>query len=123
MNSIKEEDIRHISVKGKDAKKHLKVEFSTLAPKLEILRAVRTVKPDGLFVNDYLTAKRAKTSYELRQLKKNCEKIMSVFPWHGTLKCKLVGGKYMVINSEKDLTNLKEKIRSEETATLVSTEA
>ena len=87
--SLPDDSISSVSIRGKNEKKHIRAEFSNKSSKIELLRTVRTVKPENLYINDYLTAKRSKIFYDLRQLKKSSNKLLAVFPWNASLRCKL----------------------------------
>lgn len=110
--SLNENDVASVVARGKD-KKLLKIEFTSRSSKLDLIQAVRRLKPDNLFLNDYLTRSRAMIFYKLRQLKKTSQSLVSVFSVNGSLKCKLLNSdKYIYVSTEREFGDLKSKITS-----------
>ena len=109
--SIQESEISSVVIRGRENKKHVKVELVNKSSKTELIRAIRTVKPKDLYINDYLTAKRSKLFFDLRQLKKVTPKLKSVFPWNGFIKCKLENDRYVQISCQTELDSLKVKLQ------------
>ena len=113
--SIQESEISSAVIRGRENKKHVKVELVSKSSKTELLRAIRTVKPKDLYINDYLTTKRSKLFFDLRQLKKVTPKLKSVFPWNGSIKCRLENDRYVQISCQKELDSLKVKLQDTST--------
>ena len=108
----KQNEISSVQIRGKENNKHLRVEVLNRGLKVDLLRSARTLRPEGLYLNDYLTPARSKLFFELRKLKRETTKIKSVFPWKGVIKCKLFNDKFVQISSDKDLEALRVKINS-----------
>lgn len=89
-------DVDQISVRGASTK-HLKVHFTTHGSKMDLIRAARTVKPEGLYCSDYLTTTRSNIFYKLRCLRKVSSKLEGVFVRNGTLACRLVDDSKIVM--------------------------
>ena len=71
--------------------------------KNDLLYVARTIKPDNLFLNEYLTRGRSNLAHKLRQLKRNNSNIKTVFTRDSNVICKVEGRhEYEIINSEKD---------------------
>ena len=107
---IKEDVITSVQVRGKENAKHLRVEFANKSLKIDLLRTVRSLRPEDLYVSDYLTAARSKLFFELRQLKKNSSQIKSVFPWKGVLKCRMNDDKFIQVCCQRDFDSFKSKL-------------
>ena len=74
-----------VSVFGK-AKKAVKVECPNLASKVHIIKKARARKPQGLFVNEFLTDNKLKLFFNARALKKlHPNKIKAVFTRGGNV--------------------------------------
>ena len=74
-----------VSVFGKD-KKCVKIVCPNSVSKLHLLRKTRTRKPEGFFMNEFLTANKLKVFHNLRALKKQYpQRIKSVFTRGGNI--------------------------------------
>jgi len=75
------------------------------------LRAARIVKPNGVYLSDYLTRYRTNIFYKLRQLKKDNVKVKAVFTRNGNLMCKIDAvDKLEIVNCQEDLESLIRKL-------------
>ena len=107
-------DLR-LSLFGRD-KKCIRVSCTNPASKIHLLRKAREKKPEGLFVNEFLTPYKLKIYRSLRQLKtQHPSKIKAVFTRNGNIFYSLHdSNRVFPVSSESELNNV---IRSEEAAT------
>ena len=94
---ISRDDIVGITVQGRDTK-HLKVQCASHAAKVCMLSTARTVKPNQLYINEYVTKFRASLLYRLRSLKKNHRSLTSVYSRNGSICYKMMDNrKYFIV--------------------------
>jgi len=106
---VDEGDLASVSIKGNDLK-HIRVEFVDRKRKIEVLRAVKNIKPNNVFLSDYLTRTRANLFFRLRQMKRD-NKINAVFVRNGNILCRIDGStKVEVVNNEGDFNSLNRRI-------------
>lgn len=108
--SVPETDIISVTVRGNTVR-HLKVEFASKSSKLDVIRAVRNLKPNNFFISDYLTRTRSNLYYRIRQLKKTNAALTSVFSRNGIIMCKFDGSAKMdSVSCERDFVALETKL-------------
>lgn len=94
---IAEEDILSIKISGSE-RKHLKVKLANQSTKVRLIKSIKSVKPQNLFINDYLTKARSELLYKLRLLKKSHNsRVNTVYCFGGNVCCRLVNNKSKVI--------------------------
>ena len=77
---------------GKD-KKHIKLKLSSNFVKVKLFKLIKSKKPSGIFINEYLTKTRSALLYKLRLFKRsNLDKIESVYSFNGVPCCKFKEG-------------------------------
>ena len=96
-----------VSVFGK-AKKCVRVECQSLASKIHLIKKTRLRKPQGFYVNEFLTESKLKIFHSLRSLKKlHPQKIKSVFSRGGNVFYSLYDtDRFYQVSSVNDLNNL-----------------
>ena len=96
-----------ISVFGKD-KKCVKVNCANSTSKLHLLKQTRARKPQGFYVNEYLTQSKLKIFHNLRNLKKqHPQKIKSVFTRGGNILYTLRNSdRLLQVNCLNDLSSI-----------------
>lgn len=87
-DEIDESEITSIAVIGRE-KKLLKVKFSSVTLKNNILHGARLTKPANFYVNEYLTKKRSTLLYNLRCLRKKYDQISAVYSKNGNVYYKI----------------------------------
>lgn len=108
--SVNVSDISQVGVLG-DERKHLKIMCATNDVKKKIITMIKGNRPDGIYVSDYLTKQRASIFYKMRCLKKESDRVQSVFTRDGIVVCRLVGvTKLTFISSEEDLLKFRDTI-------------
>ena len=84
VTSIDVRDLQ-VSLYGRD-KKSIRLSCTNPVSKIHLLRQARRKKPDGLFVNEFLTSTKLKIYRNLRQLKNlHPDKIKAVFTRNGNI--------------------------------------
>ena len=86
---ISNPDISDSFIVGRDSK-HIKLVFKSAAKKQEVLKALKTEKPNDLFGSDYLTKERSNLLYKLRKIRSSNPSVKSVYIYGGNICCKLV---------------------------------
>lgn len=99
-----------IQLIGRD-RKHLRISFVSAIARDNFIRGIKLVKPDGLFVNDYLTKSRSELLYHCRALKRNNRRVQAVYVRRGVIVCKVSGlTKAIFVESVDDLNNFRSSI-------------
>lgn len=108
--TVSPDSIERVGIIGKE-NKHLKISVNSSECKIRILKSFKREKPDGLFVNEYLTKNRSKILYKLRQLRKeNIDQIKSVYSFAGNICVKLVDSeKILFVNDDRNFDRLASK--------------
>ena len=100
-NSLLDSDISAVNVIGRE-KKSLKVTLVSKYQRDKVLRSIKTSKPKGIFVAEFLTKHRSKLFFKARAARKENECIEGAYVRDGAIYCKVTNRErpYHITNDE-----------------------
>ena len=113
-NSINEIDLQNVYIFGKN-RKGIIIECSSSFIKIKLLKLIKSLKPDDLYLSEFLTARRYKLFQRVKNVKKeNPSIIRSVYIRQGNIYYRLHSdSSYKCVKTDKDVLLLEHNVQVE----------